>query len=387
MARIWKAYVFQILVDTYGDVPYFEAGKAYSDGINLPKYDDQKLIYDDLLKELSEAPKALDAAKAIEGGDLFYQGNIEQWKKLGNSLLLRVAMRYTKLDENKAKQYVLAAVDPVAGGLISSNDDNAFLQYNANYSNPETNSFLGTERQNYYLAKPFVDYLKATADPRLSVIAVKYGNPDQGLEPDATPAIQEGMPFGYNETTIVDAPGYPGKINAAYKYSQLNRSTVARADAPYFFITYAQTQLLLGEAALRGYITGDPAANYVNAVRGHMDQLKTYDVTATIPVAAQDAYLAANPYDPTKGLEQLNTQYWIASFLNGAEAWANFRRSGYPQLQPNPYPSPDPSVQNGFIRRLIYPAREQSVNAANYREAVDRMGPDNLATRIFWDTP
>src|SRR4051794_19073216 len=98
MARIWRAYVFQVLVDTYGDVPYTEAGAAYLQKINLPKYDDQKAIYDDILKELSEATKALDPAKVKETGDLFYKGDIGQWKRLGNSLLLRTAMRFTKTD-------------------------------------------------------------------------------------------------------------------------------------------------------------------------------------------------------------------------------------------------------------------------------------------------
>src|SRR5882724_304697 len=106
MARIWKAYVFSILVDSYGDVPYSEAGLGYLKGTNLPKYDPQADIYTDLLNELSQATAALDAAKAIESGDLFYKGNITQWKKLGNSLLLRLGMRYSKADAAKAQAIV-----------------------------------------------------------------------------------------------------------------------------------------------------------------------------------------------------------------------------------------------------------------------------------------
>ena len=194
------------------------------------------------------------------------------------------------------------------------------------------------------------------------------------------------MPFGYSEATIDHAPDYPGKSGAAWKYSQLNRSTVAKIDIPEFFITYAQTQLLLAEAAQRGWITGDPATYFEAGVRAHMDQMAQYDATATISVADEDAYMLANPFDPANALEQINTQYWIASFQNGSEAWANFRRSGYPALTPNPYPSADPSVAGGFIHRLVYPAREKTVNTDNYNAAVTRMGgQDNLATRIFWD--
>ncbi len=391
MARIWKAYVFQVLVDTYGDVPYTDAGKGYLEGVYLPKYDDHKVIYDDLLKEVSEATKALDAAKPIEPGDLFYKGNITQWKRLGNSLLLRLAMRYTKTDATKAAQYVVIATNPANGGLMQSNADNAYITFNSTFNSPNANTFQGTERANYYLGKPFVDYMKATGDPRLAFIAVKYEIPANPLATagaeDTNPANQEGMPFGYNESTITTAPGYPGKTGAAYKYSQLNRRTVAKIDAPEFFITYAQTELLLAEATFRGYITGSAVAHYNAGVKAHMEQMKQFDASAAIPTAAQDAYLLANPYDPAKALEVINTQYWIASFLNGSEAWANFRRTGFPALTPNPYPSADASVKGGFVHRLVYPVRELSVNSENYQEAIARMGPDNLATRVFWDKP
>jgi Starch-binding associating with outer membrane len=386
MARIMKAYVFQVLVDTYGDVPYSEAGLGYLQAINLPKYDDQKVIYADILKELTEATAALDATKAIETGDLFYKGNIAQWKKLGYSLLLRTAMRYAKTDAAKAQQYVTAAV---AGGVMQSNLDNAFIQFNATFNHPLANSYQGTEKANYYLGKPFVDYLKNTGDPRLAVIAVKYQFPANSLgttgTEDTNPLTQQGMPFGYNESTIINDPNYPGKSGAAWKYSQLNRRTVAKVDIPEFFITYAQTQLLLAEAAQRVWTTGTAAAFYNAGVRAHMDQMKTYDATATIAVASQDAYLLANPFNAVTALQQINTQYWIASFQNGSEAWANFRRSGFPALAPNPYPSTDPAVAGGFIHRLVYPVRELSVNTVNYNAAVAHQGPDNLATKVFWE--
>ena len=388
MARIWRAYVFMVLVDTYGDVPYFDAGKGYSDGINLPKYDDQKLIYDDILKELDEATKALDATKNIESGDLFYKGNIAQWKKLGNSLLLRAAMRYTKIDETKAKTYVLKAVDAANGGVMTANTDNALIAFNSTFNSPNANFFQGTERGNVYLGKPFVDYLKTTNDPRSRVIAVKYELPANPLatagKEDTEPASQQGAPYGYNESSILTEPNYPGKSGAAFKYSQLNRRTLGKIDAAEFFITYSQTQLLLAEAVQRGYITGDVKALYESGVKAHMNQMTQYDPSAAIPAASQDAYLAANPFSASIALEQINTQYWVSSFLNGSEAWANFRRSGFPRLTKNPYPGADPSVKD-FIRRLVYPVVEKSVNTVNYNAAVARQGPDELGTPIFWD--
>lgn len=386
MARIWRAYVFQVLTDTYGDVPYTEAGLGYLQAVYLPAYDNNETIYTDLLKEVSEATQALDAAKAVETGDLFYKGNIAQWKKLGNSLLLRIAMRYSAVSPSTAQQYASAAF---SGGVMSSVADNAIVKFNSTFNNPSANTYQGTERANYYLARPFVSYLQTTSDPRLNVIAVKYEFPANPLATagaeDTDPVNQLGMPMGYNESSIVNDPLYPGKSGAAWKYSQLNRRTVAKLEIPEFLITYAQTQLLLAEAAQRGWITGDVQALYEAGVKGHMDQMSQYDALAAVAADAQDAYLLANPFDEANALEQINTQYWIASFQNGSEAWANFRRSGYPALEQNPYPSPDPSVIGDFVHRLTYPAREKSVNKVNYDAAVSRMGADNLATRLFWD--
>ncbi len=398
MARIWRAYCYQVLVDTYGDVPYFEAGKGFLEGTYLPKYDDQKVIYEDLLKEYQKATEALDPGKDIVGGDLFYQGDIARWKKLGNSLLLRAGMRYTKIDEAKAKAIAAIAVDPGRGGVMTSNNDNALIQFDAVYTNATSSALLGGERHNYYIGKPFLDFLKSTNDPRLPYIAVKY---EKASEPLATagaansnPADQEGMPYGYDENAITTAPGFPGKTGSAFNYSQFNRSTVFRIDAPEFLVTYAQTQLLIAEANVRGYITTGDAKNfYEEGIKGHMTQKPLYGETLNITVDQQNAYLQEPEvaFTPARALEQINEQYWVASFRNWAEAWANFRRSGYPQLSPINFPGEDPEVDagdaGGFIHRLTYPLREKSVNTANVNEAISRMGADNLGTRLFWDKP
>ncbi|MBD0377141.1 MAG: SusD/RagB family nutrient-binding outer membrane lipoprotein, partial [Flavisolibacter sp.] len=100
---------------------------------------------------------------------------------------------------------------------------------------------------------------------------------------------------------------------------------------------------------------------------------------------AIDAYLAANPFNPSRAPEQINTQYWIASFLNGPEAWANFRRSGFPALSPNRF---NQNLQGGFVRRMAYPVAESNVNTENYKAAVTSIGgKDDLTTRVFWDIP
>lgn len=384
MARIWKAYVFQVLVDSYGDVPYAQAGQAFLQGINLPKYDNQQDIYNDLLNELEGATAALDPAKRVETGDLFYRGNIAQWKRLGYSLMLRVAMRLSKVDAAKAQSYVQKAV---AGGVMQSNDDNVKIQYTGIFNSPLSNLWNGTEKANFYLAAPFVSYLKQTNDPRLRVIATQYAEPSKDASAttdNSNPAAQIGFPVGYDNGSIPTAPNYAGSIGSGgWKYSQLNRRTLGKVDAPQHFITYGQTQLLLAEAAQRTWTTGSAATYYTNGVTAHMNQMKEYDASATLTPAEITTYLTANPFDAGKALEQINTQYWVASLLNGPEAWANYRRSGFPALAPNTYPGK--TISGNFIRRLTYPLSEQSINSENYKAAVARQGADDLDTRVFWD--
>ncbi|HLN20398.1 MAG TPA: SusD/RagB family nutrient-binding outer membrane lipoprotein [Bacteroidales bacterium] len=410
MARILKAYSFQMLVDRYGDVPYSEAGLGYlrttnADGtttlsrINFPKYDEQRVIYDDIAKELKEAVDALDATKDNVSQEMYFGGNIPRWKKFGNSLLLRVGMRYTKVDPVKAKSIVQIATDPARGGVMTSNSDNVVLKCNSIQNNPSNDFINGSVRYIWHVGKPFVDFLKVNNDPRLKYIAALYPNPSSSTNPgtpNTNPASQIGCPYGYTDVNITTAPGYPGKIGNAFKYSQFNRSTIGRIDAWLYYVTYAQTQLLMAEARYRNYITtGEVKDYYESAIKAHMTQVDTWSssgAASPITTAEQNAYLLepAIAYNPAQALKQINEQYWVASLMIWGEAWANFRRSGYPQLQPINFPGEDAAVAistggDGFIHRLQYSLKEWSVNPDNVKAAADRIGGDNMKTRVFWD--
>ena len=389
MARIVQAYAFMILTDTHGDVPYSEAGAGYSNQTFFPKYDAQQDIYPKIIQELTDAAAALNASGATEASDVLYGGNIAQWKKFAYSLLLRAGMRLSKVDAAKAQAAVQAAF---TGGVILTNADNALMRHDANYTQPIGNMLNGSEAANFYLAKPFVDQLKNTSDPRLSSIAIRYvgassGNGQTVASGSTAAAVQIGMPMGYDNGSIVARATADG-LASFYDYSQVDRRRMVKVSAPIFFVTAAQTQLLLAEARFRGWITAGTAAQYFSdGIRAHMDQMASYDAASAVSGAARDTYVTANPLVAGTELEQINTQYWIASFLNGPEAFANFRRTGFPVLTPNPYGQPtNPDVPNGtFIRRIGYPTSEQSVNSANYNAAVTRQGPDKLSTRIWWD--
>lgn len=382
-ARIWRAYNYMMLVDTYGDVPYTQAGQAYLNSVFLPKYDKQQDIYTDLVNELTTATAALDPAKDVVKGDVFFNGNIPQWKRLGYSLLLRIGMRYAKTDAAKAKTIVQAAF---TGGVMQSNADNCYLKYNNTYPNLVTQQ-IQQLTNTYYLAEPFVSQLKTTRDPRLKYISGMYADPGKAvsLVPDTVSANQFGLPIGYDSGTLPTAPGFRGVNGSGFKYSQVNYNVFGKVNAPQFFITYAQTQLLLAEAVFKGYISGTASTFYDNGVKAAMEQFTTYDATAVISANAENAYLndPANAYSDANALRLINTQYWINSFGNGAEAWANFRRSGFPALPPNTYPGKQ--IKGSFVRRYTYPQTEASINADNYRAAVASIGADDLDTPVFWD--
>jgi hypothetical protein len=362
---------------------------GYLSGNVSPKFDAQQTIYQDILKELEQASAALDKTKTIEAGDILYMGDIDKWKRFGNSLLLRAAMRHTKVDPNLAKEYVTKAI---AGGVMQSTDDDAFILHNAAYNNTIGGTLTGGERNNFYLAEPFVNYLRMKDDPRLAAIAVRYVGARNGSEQVAarrntTPAVQVGMPVGFDNASIQPVATQKG-LASFYDFSQLDRDRMGSQFAPAFLVTYAQTRLLMAEAVVRGWITGNAATFYADGIRAHMTQLARYGASTTIPAAAIDAYIQANPLNMAKALEEINTQYWVASFLNPYEAFANFRRSGFPSrevLPPNPFPGK--GITGDFIRRLVYPDTEYSVNLGNIQEAISRQGADKLDTRVWWDKP
>lgn len=402
MIRIWKAQVFMGLVDDYGDVPYSEAGEAVSDGIFYPKYDDDAAIYDDLYKELKEAVAALNPSGDYVSADLFYGANaqpstkttnaadqVAEWKKLGNSLLLRLGMRYSRVDPTKATAIVAEAF---AGGVMASNADNAFVKYDGTLYTEGDNLGLRNFSQFNYAAEPFVNQLKSTNDPRAKFMIANFadpGNISADPNPDVVLANQFGVPIGIDAGVLAAAP-YRGARGGGLNYSQFNINILASPAAPDFWVTYGQTSLLLAEAAKRGWIAGgDVQARiyYENGIAANMAEYSLYPGATPISDVEITTYIN-DPgvlYNSTDALMLINTQYWIVNIRNGTEAFANFRRSGYPALTPNPVVGVLGSP--GFARRLSYPDVEASANTANYQAAAAAIGGDKLTSRVFWDNP
>jgi hypothetical protein len=403
VGRILQVLNMQKGTDTYGDLPYSEAFKA-KEGISFPKYDTQQSIYTAMLQELEDAVKKLDANKPKITGDLYYGGDVDKWKKFGNSLMLRVAMRLTKVDPATAKAWAEKAV---AAGVFTSIADNAKFMGDPNSAR---SSYWGVlqvadDFRELRWSKTFIDVLKATNDPRLGAISEvpadgAANNANQNLQGNNSPAVQMGLPNGFDLTggpfDIRSYSGYPGPTGSGNDIAPLGRfsrpriSVYLKQNGTLMVLTYAETELMLAEAKARGWnVPGTAAEHYRNGVVAAMASMAQLDASATISNADAMAYVNANPLDESsleKSLELINKQYWLATgtMFNFLETWYNWKRSGYPVLTPVNFPG---NVTNGRIpRRMPYLQTEMVNNKTNLAEAVSRLqGGDDLTSRVWWD--
>jgi hypothetical protein len=396
----------QQTTDAYGDSPYSQAYQAKS-GVFTPAFDKTQAIYASMLSQLATATTALDASKPGPTSDLFYGGNVAQWKKLGYSLMLKLAMRLVKVDPATAQKYAEMAYN---GGAMSSVADDAVVLSDAadNNSNNSANTFLGNvpDWQGVRWGNTLISFMKSTNDPRISAIAeIAIGN---GLAANAvyapgdnTASKQLGMPNGYDiggPHDISTAPGYPGATPAdpsvtgdspaeQGKYSRPRFAVYLDRNRASFVATYGETELLFAEAATKGWATGVAATHYANALAADMQELAQLNKTpaAVVDPAAITAYVAANPLVPATALQQINMEYYVShcTTFNFIEAWNNWKRSGFPALTPVVYPG---QFTNGSIpRRVTYPVSLAQTNPSGIAASVADQGADNFMTKVWWD--
>jgi hypothetical protein len=401
MARIMKAMIFEQITDLYGDIPYKQAGLGYFTRNFTPVYDKQQDIYTDLLKEVSQATDSLTESGDKPTGDILYSqagDQIGQWKKFGNSLLLRMAMRLTKVDPTTAKKYVAQVV----GKTMTSNNDNAIVQHQDGVpltANRDAVEIFGNDSTDFRLSKTYIDNMQVNSDPRLPVVAWIYTTTtdDDGnvtVFTDNSVEHQIGMPSGYIvggnvpslDITKLDTPLYSPHLGI-HGYSTVNGNILNTA-APDLILTYAETEFLLADASNRwAGIAGNAGTHYGNGVLAAITQLSAYGDAATIDPGDAQTYLDANPYlgNTAVGLAQINTQYWLCTLMDEYEGYANWRRSGdLPKLKPVNYPGNVTGVT--IPRRLNYPQNQKITNLTNYNAAVARLaGGDKITSRIWWD--
>jgi Starch-binding associating with outer membrane len=408
-ATVMKILAMQYITDVYGDVPYSNALQGFdgtSLGVIFPSYDKQQDIYTSMLNELDAALSKFDPSKSKAAADLIYGGDVTKWKKFGYSLMLRMAMRLTKVDAAKAQTYAEKAF---AGGVFASNADNALLKgENATAHGSENPRVMTLQGDIEYIrwGKDFINYLKTTSDPRLPVISEVVdlaAAVDVSVVPtvsNTTPASQFGVPNGYVTSSsssfyIGNEPNYPGAVGTGStvaeilgKYSRPKRALYYNLDGPIFFLSYAETSLLLAEAKFRGWNVGATSAEgyYQQGIAAALGTYTTFNTSVgAIDAGTINTYASAQTLTAGQELKQINTQIWLAtgSFLNFTEAWINWRRSGYPELTKVTYTG---QFASEIPRRHIYPTTEATTNGANYSSAVSGLtGGDKWISRVWWD--
>lgn len=356
VAKILKAFFYWHMTDRWGDIPYSEALKG---NVNFtPKYDKQQDIYNSLFTLLDEANAAI--VPGTIKNDIVYNGDMTKWKKLGNTIRLLMALRLSKIDPVKgAAEFNKAS----ANGVMTANSDNMAYQHLADPQNENYwyTSFTRLGRRWFAVSKPLVDYMKPLDDPRLAVYADKN-----------TAGNYEGL--GY---------GLPGSTSVVINNFSLLGSGIRLQNSPVPLVTFAQSLFAKAEAAKLGWITGGDVVaktNYDLAIQNSI--LQWTGVATTAP-----AYLAKPEvtYDPANAIKQIATQRWVHLFLNGYEAWAEWRRTGFPVLVAAPGANGDK-----IPRREGYPVQDRSNNTLNYNAAVGAFpygGTDDLNARVWWDKP
>ncbi|MEH3112444.1 SusD/RagB family nutrient-binding outer membrane lipoprotein [Pedobacter terrae] len=357
VALVLRSWTFLLLTDSYGDIPYTQAGKIKQ--FITPVYDKQKDVYYGVLEDLKSALTALNL-KSGNGiaGDIIYKGSTENWKKFANSLRLRIALRIADKDPAKAKQ-VIDEIKAEGGLYISDNSENAKLDYDVSpQQNPVAASF--ETRNDYRISKTIIDRLTALSDARLPIYASKTENAPNGYV---------GIPNG-STNSEASAIGLANSSKPGAYFLD--------PKAPAVILSYAEVLFDRAEAAARGFTTENAQDLYKQAITASYAQYGLTNLNSNI-----ETYLnsAAVQYDAANYKKSIGEQKWIALFGQGLEAWAEQRRLDYPQLTASVN-----TVLNGKIPvRFIYPGTEQSLNGQNYKNAVSSQGADLLTTKLWFD--
>jgi hypothetical protein len=387
LAQLYRVAAMHRVTDAYGPIPYSKVGASENGDALTSAYDSQEDVYKNMLADLNDVIQTLTENRYADASyyakfDNVYGGVIERWVKFANSLKLRLALRMAYAAPTLAKQAAEEAVGhPI--GVLAGNADNAFLSVPKNPWDLQVNDW-NDARAN----ADIVSYMNGYQDPRRE----KY--------------------FTLSTFSGGGYVGMRGGMVAAAKDPLLpcSKPVVTGTTEPMLWMNAAEVAFLKAEGALRGWNMGGATA----------EDLYNEGITLSFQqhaLAGADAYLNDNTRTPAayvyplgntaynfgpnstittkwdnaatdeQKLERIITQKWIAIFPLGNEAWAEFRRTGYPKLAPVVTNNSNGAVPTGsFIRRLVFPNTEYQQNAANVAEAVRMLGgSDTQGTKLWWD--
>jgi hypothetical protein len=352
---ILEIYSYNLLVATYGDIPYTQAENLT---IPFPKYDDAKTIYTDLLHRLDTCITDINVnAGAMGSSDQIYYGNVAEWKKFAATLELKIGLLLADEDPTTSSTAIQKAI---SAGIFQSNDDNALFHYDK--SSPGTSSMLwqalvSSGRHDFLPANLLVNTMVGLNDPRL--------------------------PLYFTTTTTGQyAGGVPGAANGYdnTKFSDFS-AQLQTPDLPGDLLDYSESQFYLAEAAARNMsVSGTAATFYTNAITASIEFWGgTATQAAVYLLQPSVAYLTA----AGNWQQKIGYQEWISFYNRNWDAWTVIRRLGYPNIN---QVNPPIGAVGELPLRYTYPTTEATSNPVNWKAAVAKIsgGKDVTSAKLFW---
>jgi hypothetical protein len=376
VGKILKAFAYQNMTEIWGAIPFGEDALQGAEN-TTPAYTSQEEVYTGIIKMLTEASDSIDTSvETMASGDIIYGGDMTKWKKLANSLKMRVGIRLADVNPEMAENAVAEAHN---AGIITSNDDNALFEYKAQpNNNPIHDAYIG--RDDFAVSNTLVDFMKGNDDPRISAYAAKTytaedGSPVEdanGNEIERPSSVDDYIGFPYGE-----AQGQATTRKGTYEWSRPSLR-VREATAPAIFMTAAEMLFDQAEAAQRGWISETASAKYEAAIDASMDY---WDIDSGI-----STYKSNVSYNPGNFKEQIAHQKWVALYMQGIQGWSVLRRTDIDFLNPPVDGKLGVSFDADVALRYPYPTDEDQLNQENKDAAVDDQfdGTDDQGQKLWF---
>jgi len=429
IALIMKGLYYQKYSDTFGAAPYSEASNP---DIVTPKFDSVQTIYEGVIAELDEAigiigtNSTTGAGPALLGeNDLFFNGDMQKWKQLANSLKLKMALRG---HGGNGADYSAHVTSALSSGILA--DDNALMARDTEISQ-WTSAVYGDIWHNFYgggnwhLGSKLVDHLRNNNDPRIYEYAMPITGGTFTLQRASsgsnTSLFEKHTDFlvnhliasgadvtdsgvtGDKRTVTVAAGAYVGqpvRMNSKIKphlhrqfFSEpapwvVNRKNSGNQIFPQIVMTAGESHFLAAQAAVLGVSSADANVHYQTGLRHAMKLWNVADDKIEKFIAEEA--MATLSGTAEENLEKIAIQRWIAYFTESFEAWAVVRDTGYPKLPGIESNNLDSDMYeigdlNGYYpQRMRYGSGAYNKNGDNVKAAVSAQGADVQATKLFW---
>ena len=358
-----EAYVFHVLTDLHGDIPYSEALQGV-DNIS-PHFDSQSKIYDELITLIDIGISKIDRSDLAiypDADDFIFHGDMDLWEKFANTLKLRIYMRQSEVRPSVASAGIQQMLTNGATFLEEGEDAVMTFVNSAGYQHPLFTEIENLGNQNLIASNTSINYLLANNDPRVDVF---YAPASTGTNAGS----QAGIDQGDGKTPTFPASAKPDD------FSQPG-AAIAGPDAPATFISAAEAYFLLSEAAARGWISDDAQALYEAGITASFTRWGLTDVDAS------DYYSQISVAFPSGGsladkLKAIITEKWVSMNSNeSVEAWCEWRRTNYPDFFVH---SATSLIGTGeFPQRLPYPNSEIQTNPNTPVQPL-------LTAKVWWD--